>query len=251
MAIWAIVPVKPLRRGKSRLSAVMDRENRLALNRCLLQNTLETLTAIEQIEQVLVISRDPQVLALARSYQARTIQETGNPQLNQALERATLFAKRHAVHGIYIVPADLPLINSYDIQKMLNMADSSPGVIIAPDRHRKGTNVLYVSPPGAISYKFGEDSFQHHCENAQNEGINMQIAEIPALALDLDVPEDLQLIRQQMQYLKFDHLPQQLLGEKSLKSIDKPDLDYQLHTHPCFDHLIEQEIGGKNAGKNE
>jgi 2-phospho-L-lactate guanylyltransferase len=57
MTLWAIVPVKPLRRGKSRLADVLTPDERADLNRRLLTHTLDTLTAIPEIEHVLVPSR--------------------------------------------------------------------------------------------------------------------------------------------------------------------------------------------------
>ena len=111
MALWAIVPVKPLRRGKSRLSGVLSPEERNDLNRRLLTHTLETLSAIPDIEQVLVISRDQAALSLAREHGARTVLENGAPELNVALARATIVVKNYATRGLLIVPADLPLIS--------------------------------------------------------------------------------------------------------------------------------------------
>ena len=122
MTLWAIVPVKPLRRGKSRLSEVLTQEERADLNRRLLVHTLDTLTAIPEIEHVLVISRDQSALAMARDYGARTVQENGAPQLNIALARATIVAKTYATRGVLIVPADLPLITAEDVQD-----DARPG----------------------------------------------------------------------------------------------------------------------------
>ena len=66
MTLWAVVPVKPLRRGKSRLSGVLNEEERASLNRKLLAHTIDTLVEIPELEQVLVISRDPEALAVAR-----------------------------------------------------------------------------------------------------------------------------------------------------------------------------------------
>ena len=43
MTIWAIVPVKPLRRGKSRLAGLLSEEQRTCLNRYLLEHTLTRL----------------------------------------------------------------------------------------------------------------------------------------------------------------------------------------------------------------
>src|SRR5512136_2830227 len=109
MTFWAIVPVKPLQRGKSRLAEVLTQEERLDLNRRLLAHTMDTLTAMPDIEHVLVISRDQAALALAREYGARTVQEHGSPQLNIALTRATIVAQTYATRGVLILPADLPL----------------------------------------------------------------------------------------------------------------------------------------------
>ena len=96
MALWAVVPVKPLRRGKSRLSGVLSDEERTSLNRKLLTHTIDTLIELPELEQVLVVSRDPEALALARYRGARTVLEDGAPHLNVALARATVIATTYA-----------------------------------------------------------------------------------------------------------------------------------------------------------
>ena len=75
MTLWAIVPVKPLRRGKSRLSGVLSDDQRAALNKKLLIHTLNTITSLPELAQVLVVSRDPEALAIARAQGARTVLE--------------------------------------------------------------------------------------------------------------------------------------------------------------------------------
>jgi 2-phospho-L-lactate guanylyltransferase len=193
MTIWAIVPVKPLRRGKSRLSGVLGLEARTALNHYLLSNTLEILSTIPEIEHSLVVSRDPEALTIAREYGARTVQEQGSPQLNIALTRATMVALSHSVQGILIVPADLPLLTAEDIQEVIKRAVNPPVVVVTPDRHQKGTNALLVSPPGLIQYEFGQDSFQKHCLSAKKSGARLEICTRRSVALDIDLPEDLEL----------------------------------------------------------
>ena len=125
MAFWAIIPVKPLRRGKSRLSSVLSLEARTALNHYLLSNTLEMLASVSEIEYSLVVSRDPEALTIAREYGARTVQEQGSPQLNIALTRATMVAISHSVQGVLIIPADLPLITVEDIHEVLKRSSES------------------------------------------------------------------------------------------------------------------------------
>ncbi|MCJ7703875.1 MAG: 2-phospho-L-lactate guanylyltransferase [Anaerolineales bacterium] len=198
MALWAIVPVKPLRRGKSRLAEVFTQEERVILNRHLLSNTLDTLKEIKEIEHVLVVSRDPAVLSLARGKGARTVQENGDPGLNIALERATIVAKTYSIRGVLIIPADLPLITTEDIFAMLERAKEPPAVVVAPDRHHKGTNAMLVCPAGLIEYEYGPNSFARHCELAREVGARLEICELPSIALDLDMPDDLDVLESKL-----------------------------------------------------
>ena len=199
MALWAIVPVKPLRRGKSRLAGVLSPEERNDLNRRLLTHTLETLNAIPEIEQILVISRDQAALSLAREHGARTVLENGAPELNVALASATIVAKNYATRGLLIVPADLPLISPEDVIAMLDIAVDPPVVVLAPDHRRQGTNALLVCPIGLIEYDFGPGSFQRHCERALQAGARLEILELPSLALDMDMPEDLEMVIEKLE----------------------------------------------------
>jgi 2-phospho-L-lactate guanylyltransferase len=195
MTLWAIVPVKPLRHGKSRLSGALSDEQRMELNRVLLERTLKTLLDLKEVEQVLVVSRDSAALALARDLGARTVQEDGAPALNTALKRATVVAQVYASRGVLVIPADLPLLTASDVLALLARATEPPVVVIAPDRRRKGTNALLLSPADLIEYDFGGDSFSRHCEQARNVGARLEVVDLPSLGLDLDLPEDLELVR--------------------------------------------------------
>ncbi len=205
MSLWAIIPVKPLRRGKSRLAGVLTEEERTQLNFSMLGHMLSTLSGVREIDHTLVVSRDPAALALAREFNAKTLLEDGNPHLNTALRRATAVAQAYASEGILILPADLPLITSEDVQQLITQANQPPVVVISPDRRGGGTNALLVNPAGLIDYSFGPGSFQRHCERATRNGIRLEVAEIPNIALDLDLPDDLRLLRN-MDALQFDSL---------------------------------------------
>jgi 2-phospho-L-lactate guanylyltransferase len=198
MAFWAIVPVKPLLRGKSRLAEMFTPEERVDLNRQLLRNTLNTLMEIPEIEQVLVVSRDQAVLSLARDLGAKTVQENGDPDLNIALTRATIVAKTYTTQGVLIVPADLPLLTSEDVKALLVKAVDPPVVVVAPDRHKNGTNALLVYPAGLINYEYGLNSFRRHCELARLVGARLEVCELPSLALDLDMPDDLAVLESKL-----------------------------------------------------
>ena len=103
MTIWAIIPVKPLRSGKSRLAGTLTADERTELNRTLLQHTLKTLSDLKEVEHVLVISRDPQALTVARMYGARTVREDGQPHLNTAssVQQSLHRCMQHAAFWCY------------------------------------------------------------------------------------------------------------------------------------------------------
>ncbi|HEB66255.1 MAG TPA: 2-phospho-L-lactate guanylyltransferase [Chloroflexi bacterium] len=197
MTLWAIVPIKPMRLGKSRLATVLSEEERAALNRQLLARTVETLKSVPELEQVLVVSRDTAALALARKHGARTVLEDDESHLNMALARATFVARRFNTHGILVLPADLPLLRAEDVRALLEAARQPPAVVIVPDRKREGTNALVITPPGLISYHFGPGSFRRHCDLAREAGARLEVLELPSLAIDLDWPEDLKLLEEQ------------------------------------------------------
>ena len=194
MTIWAIVPVKPLRSGKSRLAGVLTEDQRTRLNRHLLEHTLLALTEIPEIGNTLVVSRDPSALAIARDLGARTLLEDGSPHLNTALKRATAVAQAHSAHSVLILPADLPLIDPAEVRSILKLGKKPPVVVIAPDRRKDGTNALLLNPAGLIEFGFGPGSCQRHCDRARLGGAELKIFNSPAMELDLDLPEDLELL---------------------------------------------------------
>jgi 2-phospho-L-lactate guanylyltransferase len=194
MIIWSIVPVKPLRRGKSRLAGMLTEDQRTRLNRHLLEHILTTLNEIPEIEHTLVVSRDPAALALTREMGGRTVLEDGAPQFNTALKRATVVAQAHGANAVLVLPADIPLVTPADVRAMLRKGQKAPVVVISPDRRRDGTNGLFVNPAGLIEYGYGPGSFQRHCERAAQAGGRLVVFESERIGLDLDLPEDLQLL---------------------------------------------------------
>jgi 2-phospho-L-lactate guanylyltransferase len=194
VTVWAIVPVKPLRRSKSRLSPVLSDDERAALSQDMLLRTLDVLAKVPKLEHTLVVSRDPKALALAREHGARTVMERGTPELNRALIRATVVAKGYGVSAVLILPADLPLISQADVEQLISLAADPPVVVVAPDRHGTGTNALLSAPPGLIEYDFGPDSYIRHKERAAAAGARLEVCQLASFELDVDDPEDLQLM---------------------------------------------------------
>ena len=196
MTTWAIVPVKPLVRSKSRLAGVLNPDERKSLSRTMLDHTLHVLTTCQAVENnVLVISRDPAVLTIARKYDINTVQESGSPELNAALTRASRVVSSRGAKRVLILPSDLPLLTKQDIEAILSGKDLPREVVVAPDRHEDGTNALLIQPPSLFEFAFGIGSFKRHLKRAAEAGASVREYRSPTIGLDVDLPEDLELYR--------------------------------------------------------
>ncbi len=196
MSLWAIVPIKPLRRGKSRLATVLSEKDREQLNQTLLIKTILCLQEIKEIDQILIVSYDPSALTISRDYGVRTIQESPNTNINKALRKGTMAAMTFNVSSILIVPADLPFIEPQAIRELLEKSQKPPEIVITPDRRMNGTNALYINPVGILDYDFGMWSFRKHIEQAERKKIRIEIYNNDRLSFDLDIPEDLDFLRE-------------------------------------------------------
>jgi 2-phospho-L-lactate guanylyltransferase len=207
MSVWVLVPVKPLTRAKSRLVPVLSAEERAHLAEETLRRTLHVVDQIPQISGSLVISRDGRVLSMARDMGAHTVQESGTPELNNALMRATQVLAQWRAGAVLIIPADVPLINVNDLTEIIRRGQTHSTVVLTPDAERDGTNALFVRPPGLFSYAYGADSFERHKQLARLAGATVHVYESERLSLDLDTPEDLEQYQEYVRTGKFNAEP--------------------------------------------
>ncbi|MCA0453308.1 MAG: 2-phospho-L-lactate guanylyltransferase [Chloroflexi bacterium] len=186
-----IVPVKPLNQAKTRLAQVLSPTERQNLAETMLRHVLGVVQHVPQLMGTLVISRDNRALSIAREYGARTVQESGAPELNSALMRATQVISRLNGSAILILPADLPLLEAEDVTSIIRLGEREPSMVIATDQHQDGTNALFIRPPGLIEYAYGPGSFQRHVAKAHEVGAIVNFYQSDRLSLDIDMPADL------------------------------------------------------------
>ena len=195
--IVVVVPVGALEGAKSRLGGTLDAEERRELAIDMLDRTVRAALDTDEIDETLVVSPDREVLARATSAGARTLL-----QRSQGLNRGIREARDDAIAGgaeaIVILPIDLPLVSPAALEQLiapLAAIIERPLVVLAPDRHGRGTNGLVVAPPDAIEFDFGGDSRAAHAACAADVGARYIEIDGP-LALDIDTPDDLLLVEQ-------------------------------------------------------
>lgn len=193
--IWAVVPVKPLESAKSRLGGVLSPDERMRLVLAMLDQTLAVLANTYGLAGQLVVSADARILEVGRKHGAHGLLEAEASGLNRSVWRASLEVMRRGAAGMLVVPIDLPLINPASLEQVLQPALRPPVVVIVPDQYRQGTNVLLAAPPNIIHFRFGSRSFQKHQEAARQAGAKLFIIESERLGVDVDCPEQIELVR--------------------------------------------------------
>lgn len=181
----ALIPVNRLDRAKGRLSTLLSAEERTALARA----TSSTVIAAARRAGlwVAVLTSDPEIAALTG---VTVIDEDPsldglNAQLESAIRRIEAPAS-----GLLILHADLPLATPGAILGFISQAPPAPSVTFVRSRDG-GTNAMLLRPPGRFPLAYGTTSAEQHVDAARAAGMTVRLVDVPALALDLDTPEDL------------------------------------------------------------
>ncbi len=192
--VVAIVPVGAIDRAKSRLGAVLDAEERRDLVLRLAERTIRAAVATPGIDEVLVITPDDEVRALALEGGGRPLRQRTRG-LNDGLREARAEAIAAGADAILVIPIDMPAISSELLAPFMTLAQeaSGPLVAIVPDRHDRGTNALLLKPPDVIDFSFGGDSKDAHLEAGRSADARVEVLDGP-LTLDIDTPDDLLLV---------------------------------------------------------
>ena len=174
-----LIPIRSFAATKSRLSAVLDADERRYLSMWM----AERVTRAAGDLPARVVTDDPGVVEWARQREigAFNVEVEG---LNRSVTKAVRRARDLGFDRAIVAHADLPAAVD------LSVVDR-PGVCIAPDRIRDGSNVMCVPTNADFEFAYGPASFELHCAEAQRLGLELSIVDDDALAWDVDDPGDL------------------------------------------------------------
>lgn len=182
----AIVPVKHLAAGKSRLEKALGRDGAERLAIAMLEDVLAALRAAQGLDAIGVVTPDPAVAAVAERAGARALLGD-DPGLNASIDRAARELGDATRGGTLVVLGDVAGASSNDLDRMLAAlarADA-PCVVLAPARDG-GTAALARNPHDAITSRFGAQSAAAHRAAARAGDVALIEMPLDSLAIDLD-----------------------------------------------------------------
>ncbi len=157
----------------------------------MLHDVLTTLHTWKKRPPVAIVTSDPCALELATEYQFEVIPDPDNPGETGAIEMATRICVERGVDSTLVIPADIPLVEAWELEEILKHAPAE-GSVLVPAADGRGTNAAFRRPANLFPLRFGNDSFKPHHAAAQATGKPCVVLNFAGIALDVDNPEDLQ-----------------------------------------------------------
>ena len=186
-----LIPVKSLAQAKQRLASVLTQPARTELAQAMLLDVLEALNEWVDRPAVSIVTSDSFALELARQFSFETIADTTNRSETDAIEGATRVCESRGIDSTLVIPGDVPLIQSWELRKVLEAAPIE-GTVLVPAADGRGTNAAFRRPSGLFPLRFGNDSFKPHLAAAGATGKPCVVLSLAGIALDIDSPSDLQ-----------------------------------------------------------
>lgn len=196
MRTVAVLPVKSFARAKQRIAGAAEGDDRRALAEAMVGDVLTALGRVAGLDEVIVVTAEPQARALAGAVGARVVHDGRETGQSDAAMLGIETARAGGAHRALLVPGDCPALDPAEVDRLLVDGErNAPSVVVVPDRHGHGTNALLLCPPDAVAPAFGPGSFARHAAIAHARGASVRIAQVPSLGLDIDTPDDLRALR--------------------------------------------------------
>ena len=159
----------------------------------MLQDVLTAVNSWKNRPQVAIVTSDPFAVKLAEEYKFEVIPDPANPGETGAIEMATRLCVERGAVSTLVIPADVPLIQAWELEEVLKHAPAE-GSVLVPAADGRGTNAAFRRPANLFPLRFGNDSFKPHHAAAQATGKPCIVLNLPGIAVDIDNPADLQEI---------------------------------------------------------
>jgi 2-phospho-L-lactate/phosphoenolpyruvate guanylyltransferase len=191
----AVLPVKSFANAKQRLGEAVGDSDRQDLAAAMVGDVLAALSAVAQLDDVIVVTAEPVAADAAERAGAVVVHDPDEWGQSAAANRGIDAALARDASRALLVPGDCPALEPGEVARLLERDDDTPSVVIVPDRHGSGTNALLLAPPAAVEPSFGTGSFARHAARARAAGAAVKVCELPSLGLDIDTPDDLAALR--------------------------------------------------------
>lgn len=185
--VAVLLPVKAFAMAKARLADTLTPSQRIELARSMATAVLRAAGELP----VHVVCDDDDVARWATSMDAMVLWKPGRG-LNAAVTDGVGELASLGFDRVIVAHADLP--HARDLTTVLEavVRGGPQSVVIVPDRHGDGTNVISLPTTTGFTFAYGPGSAARHAREAQRLGLPVTMIEDARLGWDVDRPDDLE-----------------------------------------------------------
>ncbi|MBV8053338.1 MAG: 2-phospho-L-lactate guanylyltransferase [Acidobacteriaceae bacterium] len=185
-----LIPVKNLATAKQRLASLFSQAVRTQLAQAMFLDVLDAVAACSHRPSVSLVTSDPFAIDAAQQFGFDVIPDNQNRSETDAIELATRTCESRGVDSTLVIPADVPLITSSELDMIFTNVPER-GSLLVPAADGRGTNAAFRRPAALFPLRFGNDSFKPHLATAKASGLPCTVISLSGIGLDIDNPSDL------------------------------------------------------------
>ena len=186
--MWAIIPINEFSRSFTRLSSVLDLEQRMELAKNLSSRLIQILLTVDEVEKIVLFTCEKNCLGEIQHSKLVLRKDEDKKPLKQKIDSVADWAYGLGAKKMMYLSIDLPIVEKKDITQIIDSHKN--GLTLVQAKKDGGTNALITDLPRKINFQFGPDSFRKHLEAAKLEKLKTNIQSSEGLSFDLDDHED-------------------------------------------------------------
>ena len=186
--MWAIIPINEFSRSFTRLSSVLDLEQRMELAKNLSSRLIQILLAVDEVEKIVLFTCEKNWPGELQHSKLVIRKDEDKKPLKQKIDSVADWAYGSGAKKMMYLSIDLPIVEKKDITQIID--SHKHGLTLVQAKKDGGTNALIADLPRKINFQFGADSFRKHLEAAKLEKLKTNIQSVEGLSFDLDDQDD-------------------------------------------------------------
>lgn len=186
--MWAIIPINEFSRSFTRLSSVLDLEQRMELAKNLSSRLIQILLTVDEVEKIVLFTCEKNWPGEMQHSKLVLRKDEDKKPLKQKIDSVADWAYGLGAKKMMYLSIDLPIVEKKDITQIID--SHKHGLTLVQAKKDGGTNALIADLPRKINFQFGADSFRKHLEAAKLEKLKTNIQSTEGLSFDLDDHDD-------------------------------------------------------------
>ena len=195
MKTSVIIPVKSFSKSKSRLNLPESKVTNLC--EIMLKEILQVVSETKSIDDVLLVSKDESAFKIGKQFRCTEIVDEKESGVNDAITLANMYLAENRYDCSIVLPQDLPLITTEDLNNLIWFYEKTKNAIIVPSRHFDGTNALVRRPKLDLKTRYDEGSYRFQFEPLIATNVKYSLGLIHRIMIDVDSVLDVNYVIKQ------------------------------------------------------